>query len=109
MFIEFESLDQLLKLIPKNDRSEARQKCEQYGGFNAFRYRIETRWVYKSGLAEALVVLPVQGRPHTDKTMKILKPADRYEQPKQNWLLATNEMSIYKAFQRINALMEKAN
>jgi len=109
MFIEFEKLDQLLKLIPKNNRSEARQKCEQYGGFNAFRYRIETRWVYKSKLAEALVLLPVQGRTHTDKTMKILKPADRHEQPKQNWLLVTNEMSIYKAFQRINALMEKAN
>ena len=109
MFIEFESLDQLLQLIPKNDRSEARQKCEQYGGFNAFRYRIETRWVYKSALTETLVLLPVQSSSHTDKTMKILKPADRYEQPKQNWLLVTNEMSIYKAFQRINALMEKAN
>jgi len=109
MFIEFESLDQLLKLIPKNDRSEARQKCEHYGGFNAFRYRIETRWVYKSVLTEALVLLPVQNNQCADKTMKILKPADRYEQPKQNWLLITNEMSIYKAFQRINTLMEKVN
>jgi len=104
MFIEFESLNQLLKLIPENDRNEARQKCREYGGFNAFKYRIETRWVYESELVEALVLLS-----SADKTMKVLKLTDRYEQPKQNWLLATNEMSVYEDFQRTLTIMENVN
>jgi len=81
MFIEFQNLERLLQLIPKNDRSEARAKCRKYGGFNAFQYKIETRWVWQS--------------------------KERTAEAEQHWLLATNEMPIYKAFQNINALLEK--
>jgi hypothetical protein len=45
---EFKTLASVLNIIPNEDRSEARRKCYKYGGFNAFWYKVENIWKWKS-------------------------------------------------------------